>query len=163
MTVERFILAAITTISIASVFYIPKDKYRLSFISFLSFQALSWITIIFLVQTGSIEFPVREFPRATNVGFLVNYIFLPALFVWSVLISQNMVSIIHKVINSFIFISLMVWFIYFISTYTQLENFIKGTFSSHIIRLYIEFIAYFIICNIYISWFTKKTKVLVTE
>jgi len=85
LTIERFILNSVSAISIASIFYIPKEKFRLALVSFLVFQALTWPASILLVELGRIEFPVREFPRATPVGFITNYIFYPTIFAWFVL------------------------------------------------------------------------------
>lgn len=157
MTLERFILIAISLISIGSVFYIPKEKYRLALISFLVFRALTWAVIVFLVQTGAIEYPVREFTRATQIGFITNYLFYPMIFVWFILSFPTKESLKKKILHYFIFISVIVWFIYFIAVYTDLENFIKGTVRSQTIRLYLNFSIDFIICHIYILWFSKKT------
>lgn len=160
MTLERFILVAITAISIASVFYMPKNKYRLALISFFVFQTFTWAIIIILVQIGSIEYPVREFSRATQVGFISNYIFFPMVYVWFILLFPSKAFWAKKFLHYFIFISIIVWFIYFTAVYTDLENFKKGTLRSQAIRLYINFSIDFIICRIYISWFSKKEALL---
>ncbi len=163
MTLERFILVAITAISIASVVYIPKDKYRLALISFCIFQTLTWAVALILVQIGSIEYPVREFSRATQVGFTTNYIFFPMVYVWFILLFPTKASWANKILHFFIFVSVIVWFIYFTAVYTDLENIKKGTPLSQIIRLYINFSVDFIICHIYISWFSKKEALLTGE
>ncbi|MDF2988595.1 MAG: hypothetical protein K0R50_4105 [Eubacterium sp.] len=163
MTLEHFILVAITAVSIASVFYIPRNKYRLALISFCIFQTLTWAVTIILVQIGSIEYPVREFSRATQVGFLTNYIFFPMVYVWYILLFPSIAFWAKKILYFFIFISIIVWFIYFTAVYTDLENLKRGTPHSQIIRLYINFSIDFIICHIYISWFSKKEALLTGE
>jgi len=156
MTIERFILLALPAFSIASVFYIPKEKYRLALISFLAFQTITWAATIIFVEIGSIEYPVRVFMRATKSGFMHNFTFIPMIFTWFILLFPFKSSLIKKVLHYIVFISVIVWFIYFISFYTDLEKFKKGTPLSISIHLYISYFVYFIICHIYISWFSKK-------
>jgi hypothetical protein len=58
------------------------------------------------------------------------------------------------------FISGVVWLIYFFSVYTGLEDFLKGTAHSQIIRLYLSFSVQFILCRLYINWLEKRTNIL---
>lgn len=161
MTLERFILAAIATISIASVFCMPKNKYRLALVSLFAFQTVTWPVILLLVQTGSVEYPVREFSRATQVGFISNYIFFPMVYVWFILLFPSKAFWAKKLLHYFVFISIIVWFIYLTAVYTDLQNFKKGTPYSQIIRLYINFSLDFMICHTYVSWFSKKEALLI--
>ncbi|TVX98574.1 CBO0543 family protein [Paenibacillus cremeus] len=160
MTIERFMLIAISAFSIATVFYIPKNKFRLALISFLAFQSITWAATIIFVQIGSIEYPVRVFMRATNSGFLHNFTFIPMIFTWFILLFPKKSTIIRKVLHYIIFISVIVWFIYFISVFTDLEKINKGTPFSFCIRLYISFLVYFIFCHLYVSWFSKKENLI---
>jgi hypothetical protein len=96
MTIERFIFIAISIISISSVLYIPKEKARKALLSFMVFQATTWLVSIILVQSGKtsypvtlmgiwfivvelgwIEYPVREFHKANATSFTFEYIVLP--------------------------------------------------------------------------------------
>lgn len=63
-------------------FYVPKAKHRLAFISLITFEATTWASINILVQSNQISFPVREFAKATQVGFLQNFLFYPMIFAW---------------------------------------------------------------------------------
>ncbi|KUO74450.1 MAG: hypothetical protein APF81_14565 [Desulfosporosinus sp. BRH_c37] len=157
MTLERFILISVSAISIASIFYIPKEKYRLALLSFLMFQAFTWPAIILLVQLGKIEFPVREFPRATQVGFTTNYLFYPMIFAWFVLMFPRKASLVKKILHYFIFVSFSVWFINFTAIYTALENPLVGTLFSQTARSYISFFIYFYISHVFVLWFSKKS------
>jgi hypothetical protein len=158
---EQFILSAISLASLASLFYIPKTKYRLAFISFLAFEATTWASINILVQTGEISFPVRViFTRATQVGFVQNFMFFPMIYAWFMLLYQKKATIAGKILHYIIFVSVVVWFIYFFSIYTELEDFLKGSVCSQMVRLYISFLIQFLLCRIYINWLSKKTNVL---
>lgn len=136
--------------------YIPKDKYRLALISFLIFQAYTWAATIILVQIGSIKYPVRQFPHATQGSFILNFLIYPTVFTWFILIFPHNTLLIRKILHYIAFISAIVWFIYFIATYTDLQEFKKGTFTSQILRLYINFSIDFILGHLYIRWFSKK-------
>lgn len=158
MSIEHFILIAISLSSLVSIFYIPKTKYRLAFISFLAFEATTWASINILVQTGSISFPVRGlFIKATQVGFLQNFLFFPMIYTWFMLLYQNRATLTGKILHYIIFISAIVWSIYFLTVYTDLEDFNKGTAYSQLIRLYISFLLQFALCHLYINWLSKKT------
>jgi hypothetical protein len=156
LTIEHFVLIAIAAISIASIFYIPKSKYRLALISYLVFQAITWSGSLILIQMGWIEYPVREFPRATQGGFIQLYIFIPMVYAWFILIFPYNASLVKKMLHYFIFASIIVWLIYFMSYYTNLEKSYKGTVLFQVIGFYIRFIIYFKICHIYILWFSKR-------
>lgn len=156
MTLESYIMILTSTLSLASVFYIPKNKIRLALISFLSFEPLTWAGHLYLTEKGTIEFPVRLFARATKGGILFNFVLYPMIFVWFILLWPAMTSLTKKIFHYLFFISLIVWFIKFTGDYTQLQNFLKGTPNSQILRLYINFTLYFIVCHIFVVWFSKR-------
>jgi hypothetical protein len=156
VTLERFIIVAMATISIASVFYIPKEKYRLALISFLVFQVITWAGSIILIQIGLIEYPVREFTRATRGSFVLLFVFLPMIYSWFILIYPNKAPLMMRILHYFIFTSISVWFMYFICVYTGLQKFLKYTMLFNVIALYIRLLIYFKICHVYIKWFSKK-------
>lgn len=156
MTQEHFIMAAVSAITVASVFYIPKDKYRLALISFVSSQAITWAGSLIQVQLGAYEYPVREFPVATRGSFLHLFLFAPMIFTWFILVFPSGASLFRKILHYFIFVSVVVWFIIYISYYTDLQNQLKGTALTQIIGYYFRFTIYFVLCKLYISWFAKK-------
>jgi len=161
LLMEQFIIIAVSLASLASIFYIPKTKYRLALISFLAFEATTWASINILVQTGAISFPVRIiFPHASQVGFVQNFIFFPMIYVWFTLLYPQKRTVAGKILHYIFFISGVVWLIYFFSVYTGLEDFLKGTAHSQIIRLYLSFSVQFILCRLYINWLEKRTNIL---
>ncbi len=126
-------------------------------ISFLVFHAFTWAGCIILVQTGSIEYPVRIFNHATKVGFTQNFLFIPSIFMWFILTFPSSEPMLKKIIHYVLFISMIVWFVYFISVYTDLQEFLKGTNKSQPVRLYINFASYFVVCHLYIKWFSNTS------
>lgn len=160
MSIEHFILLAISIIAVISLFYIPKHRKKLALVGFLAFEATTWASTNILVQTGVIAFPVREFMNATSVGFVQNFIFYPVIFMWFLLLFPEKSSVIAQISHYIVFISAVVWFIYFVSVYTGLEDFTKGTEQTQLIRLYISFLLQFGLCHLYTSWFSKKTGLL---
>ncbi|MCX7749769.1 MAG: hypothetical protein N2645_23200 [Clostridia bacterium] len=158
MTIERFILIAVSVISVASFFYIPKDKIRLALISFTVINATSWSAVLYLTQKGALEYPVREFVIATRANFIPQFLFFPTVAAWFILLYPKDSGFIRKVIHYFIFVSIPIWFIYFIATYTDLENFLKGSGKSQVFRMYKSFLFQFALTHLYVKWFTKKRK-----
>jgi hypothetical protein len=158
MTIERFIFIAIAVISISSFLYIPKEKVRVALLSFVTFQATSWFVSNMLVQFDMISYPVREFTKATNVNFIPQFILYPALFTWFILLFPEKRSILMKAIHYIIFVSLMVWFIYFTSQYTNIHEFPNSTNNFNFAQGYLRNLSQFAICHIYIIWFFKNEK-----
>lgn len=160
MPMERFILIAISVAAVISLFYIPKPYYRLALISFLAFEATTWASMIILVQIGEIAFPVRTFARATQAGFLQNFICYPVIYAWFMITYRNRATLTGKLLHYIVFISAIVWFIYFTSMYTELEEFLTGTPYTQLIRLYLSFAFQFALCHLYITWLNKKINFL---
>lgn len=160
ITIERFILLAVSLGAIISVFYIPKCKRREAVVAFAAFQTTTWTVINILVQIGAVAFPVREFQIATRVGVSQNFFVFPIIFTMFIVLYPEKMHFVWRVLHYGVFISVIVWFVYFISVYTDLEEFGKGSRLSQIIRLYRDFSLQFILCHKYVKWFSKKTAYL---
>ena len=158
MSIERFILIAITVLSISSMLYIPKKKVNVAFLSFLAFQATSWLASILLVQRGKAVYPVREFTKATNINFIPQFLFYPTIFMWHILLFPKDKCILFKVVHSIIFVSVMVWFVFFVAKYTDILIFPNSSDFSSVLNGYIRIIFQFSVCHFYINWFYKKYK-----
>lgn len=160
MTREYFVILAAMIASGTSIFYIPKKSYRLALVSFLICQVISWPQPILFVQIGYTAYPVRDFPHATGVNVSLLYLFFPMVFTWSMLLFPQKAHLWRKIVHYFIFASITVWFTYFISTYTDLMKFVKGTALFNVVFLYLRMLAYQIVCHLFIKWFSKRTGVL---
>ncbi|HEY9060237.1 MAG TPA: CBO0543 family protein [Pseudobacteroides sp.] len=157
ISIERFILIAASGGVVISIFYIPKSKRRQALVSFIAFQATTWAVANILVQTGAVAFPAREFQTATRVGFSQNFFVFPMVFTWFVLLYPSKLHFIYRLLHCVVFISIIVCIVYFFSIYTDLEEFMKGTKTSQLIRLYRDFTLQFILCHTYVKWFFKKS------
>lgn len=154
--IERFILIAITVLSLASILYIPKEQRRKALLAYVAFQATTWLTSITLAQLGSVEYPVREFQAATAVSFVPQFVFYPALFTWFILLFPAGRGWAVQAVHYFLFVSCMVFFIYFTFKYTNLYHFPGTTDFSMLANGYWRNFLQFAVCHFYITWFFKR-------
>jgi hypothetical protein len=75
--IERLILGLVWLISIVSIGFIPKQKYRQSSFIFFFTQMPAWIFGLLVVEAGLIEYPVREMHKANATSFTFEYLVLP--------------------------------------------------------------------------------------
>lgn len=160
MTIERFTLTAECIITIVSIFYIPKEKIRLAFAAFSAFQAVTWLYDVILVQLKVVEYPVRIFVKSTSINFLPEFLVYPAVFAWFILLYPRKPGLLRRCAHYIFFISLPIWFIYFITKYTELERFTTGLTLWQFIRMYASFFTLFVLCRFYLKWFSKKTGII---
>lgn len=160
MDENHFIIIAVAVASVVSIFYIPKKSYRLALVSFLICQVMSWPQPLVLVQIGYTAYPVRDFARATGVNVVALYLFIPMIFAWFMLLFPQNASLPRKAIHYFIFSSITVWFVYFISAYTDLQEYLEGTVLFNIAFLYLRVLVFMLLSHLFIIWFSKKTGVL---
>ena len=158
MPIEKFIFIAIAVMSIASLIYIPKEEVRKALLSFLIFQTTTWATSIALVEKGTIIYPVKEFTKAANVNFTPQFLLYPTIFMWFILLFPKNKNILMKIIHYGIFVSIMVWFIFFTSKYTNISVFPNSTDYSAIKNGYIRNFLQFAFSHLYITWFFNKEK-----
>jgi hypothetical protein len=158
MTIERFILIAGASLSLASILHIPKGQLRKAMLTFVTFQATTWFISILLVQINVVTFPVREFSIATNVVFIPQFFIYPTFFTWFIFLFSEKNSILFKILHWIISVSFPVWFAYFIAVYTDLSEFTKGTWLKNLGYLYFEFTLQYLICFIFIKWFYRLNK-----
>lgn len=79
MTKDTIILIISWTVAIITLIkVVPREKIRFAQITFLIAQAISWVFVYLTVFLGLIEYPVREFPLATNASFSLHYVIFPA-------------------------------------------------------------------------------------
>lgn len=61
----------------AFILFIPRNRRRRFFIAFLFCQAVLWLSSLFHVKYHLLAFPVREFPKATDLLVTTEYFFYP--------------------------------------------------------------------------------------
>ncbi|MBV7508960.1 hypothetical protein KW850_27535 [Bacillus sp. sid0103] len=64
---------------IAFMFVTPKHRYRKVLIALLICEALLWLNSLVHVELNLLVFPVREFPKATDLLVTTEYFFYPLL------------------------------------------------------------------------------------
>jgi hypothetical protein len=159
MTIERFILIGVTLFSAATFLYVPKKDFRKAVLSYLLYQSITWIFVIIAVEKGIFEYPVREFVKATRANFFPQFIIYPSIFVWYIILFPANRNVILKAAHYLFFISIPIWFIIFITIFTDLENFTKNTVYSQMIQMYFSFGIEFVACHLYIWWFFREKMV----
>lgn len=105
------------------VFIIPRKKYSEAIFTFLAGQPFFWLGALLLMHWGLIRSPVREFPKATDLLFTVDYYLNPLLCMLYVLFEPQA----HRTIRFFYFalwISLLTIIDVALERYTDLVHFI---------------------------------------
>ncbi|WP_144555412.1 CBO0543 family protein [Bacillus sp. X1(2014)] len=74
-----FILAMWVSGVMAYMFLTPKNQYRKLLFSLLTCQSLLWLNSLIHVEFNLLAFPVREFPKATDLLITTEYFFYPLL------------------------------------------------------------------------------------
>ncbi|MNC30717.1 hypothetical protein D3C75_790060 [compost metagenome] len=79
MTRERLILTAAWIIVAAAVLLLlNRMNWRRFAAAYLMAQNLTWLNVLIHCRLGMFAYPVREFPKATDVGFTFQYLLYPA-------------------------------------------------------------------------------------
>ncbi|RAU99536.1 CBO0543 family protein [Paenibacillus sp. YN15] len=90
MTKERLILITVWIIVIAAMLLLlRRNNWRRFAAAHLMAQNLTWINGLIHCQLGVYAYPVREFPKATDMGFTMQYLFYPTLCGFCILFEPN--------------------------------------------------------------------------
>lgn len=77
---DRVLLISINLITaVILVFAVPKDKLREAIVIFLFKQTMTWSFGLLVVEWGLIEYPIREFVKASATSFSFEYFIYPSL------------------------------------------------------------------------------------
>ncbi|MEK5392917.1 CBO0543 family protein [Margalitia sp. FSL K6-0131] len=128
---------------------VPKSKMKEAQIVFIFAQALAWIYEYVLVAMGYIEFPFREFPKASEMSFSLYYLIYPSIavfFIFSYPPKGKKVKIIfHYLLFSFVAVGYSV----VIEKFSELVKF-KNGWKWYIVLLFVLFIN--IVIKLFYSW-----------
>ncbi len=151
MTLERLVLVIIWVISIlAIILFIPKHKRREAIMSFFACQSIIWVNSMLHVKYGLLSFPVREFPKATEVLFTTEYMMYPLMGAFYYIYEPKS----GKLLRLFYLagcISCLTVIDTIISTYTNLIKYTKYSWF----WTWIDFFLIFLLANVYCKWFFK--------
>ena len=83
MNVEVIILFLLWVSGITAIaLFIPRNRLRAFLFALLVCQAFLWVSTLIHAKYGLLSFPVREFPKATDVLFTTEYFFYPLTLGW---------------------------------------------------------------------------------
>lgn len=152
MTIDRLVLITIWAVSlIAVILFIPRRKRREAAIAFLACQAITWVNSMLHVKYGLLSFPVREFPKATELLFTTEYIMYPLMCAFYYIHEPKTGKLLRffylaGCITGLTVVDAM------IVKHTHLIVYLKyGWYWT-----WIDFFVIFLITNVYCKWFFKQ-------
>jgi hypothetical protein len=152
MTLERLVLIVIWVASfIAVVLYIPRLKRREALIALLTCQAITWVNSMLHEKYGLLAFPVREFPKATNLLFTTEYMMYPLMCAFYYIYEPKSGKLLRffYLAGCISFLTVVdVW----INTYTDLIAYANYSWY----WTWIDFFFIFLLVNVYCKWFFKQ-------
>jgi TRAP-type uncharacterized transport system fused permease subunit len=152
MFIEPLILIVIWLVGVVGfILFIPHDNRREGILALMIFQAVVWLCDMPAFKYHLLSAPVREFPKATDLTFTINYFLYPVLFA---------IYYVHKRQNSkplsgfayfFVWTSFITLFDNIIEIYTDLLEY--EHLSRYGMWFYIGFLFY--VSQICCNWFFK--------
>lgn len=86
MSKDVMILALLWFIAFTVVtFFVPRTRWAEAIFIFLISNSFTWINALIHLELGLISFPVRLFPKATDLSISLDYFLFPILFVLYIL------------------------------------------------------------------------------
>ncbi|NQX66925.1 hypothetical protein HQN90_12415 [Paenibacillus alba] len=78
MDMERNLLLLVWFVSIATIYFlVPRAKAHEFVLCFLVCQAVGWIVEVLLVQFDLVAYPLREFPKASDLNITFKVVWTP--------------------------------------------------------------------------------------
>ncbi|AGK55834.1 CBO0543 family protein [Bacillus sp. 1NLA3E] len=152
LRVDYIVLISVWCVTILGLLYfVPRNKIREAIAIFLFKQSLTWLFGLMVVQLGLIEYPVREFPKASHTSFSFEYFIYPATCVVFNLHFPVHKSLVHKIGWFLFFPTWMTILEVLIAQNTELIHYIHWAWYWSWITLFLTFLFSFI----YYRWFFK--------
>lgn len=159
MSSDYIIIALIWIVGILLfVFLTPKQSRRRLIFATLAFQTIIWFNALIHVQFNFISFPIRDFPKATDILFATEY-FLYPLLCGFFLIHQPKKNVYQKYGYLSLFISALVAIDLILVHFTHLITYIHYSW----IFKWLIFLGIFMIVNGLNDWFFKDNLLLEAE
>lgn len=152
MTLERLVLIIIWAVStIAFVLFIPRNRRREAILAFLACQSVTWVNSMLHVKYGLLAFPVREFPKASDLLFTSEYMMYPLMCAFYYIYEPESGKL-PRLLYLVGCITCLTVIDVIIEKYTELIEYTKYSWY----WTWIDFFLIFLITNIYCKWFFKK-------
>ncbi|MEW9053177.1 MAG: CBO0543 family protein [Neobacillus sp.] len=154
MSKEVSILAFSWIICLITLYWVSKGRARLTQITFLFSQALSWLFEFILVYFELVEFPYREFRIATNMSFSLYYLIFPTVGVLFILLYPKQSSILKVLLYYLLFSMVIPTYSLLAERYSNLLQFINWNWGIHVLA---DLVMFYILKN-FIVWFQRGIK-----
>lgn len=153
MDKEYLILIMMWILGLLSLYLIPKKKFPIAIFALLSCQALTWLNCLIHVKYQLIAFPVREFPKATDVLLTTDFLIYPLICALCYILEPKGKWFIR--FSSFVFwISILTIIDFLLEKYTDLIEYVHY----NAIWTWINFFLIFMIMRFCTRWFFKDIR-----
>jgi hypothetical protein len=124
MILERKIIILVWIFGLAMVvIFVRRANARRFILAYMTSQAIVWFSVILQVKLRIISFPVREFPKATDIGFTMAYFLYPILIGIYILLEPRLSRAI-RTLYLLLWCTALTWFNYLLTHYTQLMDYL---------------------------------------
>jgi hypothetical protein len=135
---------------IAYLFLTPKNRYRKVLFALLLCQTFVWVSSLLHVKYHLLAFPVREFPKATEVLVTTEYFFYPLLSGLYIIFEPKR-SLAIRIIYLSLWISGLTVMDVMLEKYTNLIEYVHYAWY----LTWIDFFCIFVVTNLIYQWFFK--------
>ncbi|MDQ0921012.1 CBO0543 family protein [Paenibacillus sp. V4I5] len=123
MILERKIIILVWILGLAMVvIFVRRSNVRRFILAHFTSQTIVWFSVILQVKLRIISFPVREFPRATDIGFTMTYLLYPILSSIYILLEPRRSRTI-RTLYLLLWCTALAWLNYMLTQYTQLLDY----------------------------------------
>ena len=152
MSVDYIIIILMWVIGIiAFIFLTPKKRYRRVLVTALICQTFLWVNSLVHVEFNLLAFPVREFPKATDLLITTEYFFYPLLSAFYVAYEPKG-SLRIRLIYLSVWISFIAFYDQMLVNYTNLVEYVHYAWYF----TWIDFFCIFAVTNWIYQWFFKN-------
>ncbi|KQL50725.1 hypothetical protein AN964_24170 [Heyndrickxia shackletonii] len=135
--------------------FVPKQKIRDAWVSFLFMQLPAWILGLAVVQYGLIEYPSRFFAHAVRTSFTFEFLAFPVISVLFNIHYPTQKGFWWKIFYVFAFPTILVPVEVLILRYTDLVKYIHWTWYTSWISIMLTLL----LSYLFYKWFNKKNNV----
>jgi hypothetical protein len=159
MSRERLVLILIWIIGVAvTAVFVRRSNWHKFAASYLLCQCFTWINVTLQVKLGFVTYPVREFPKATDMGFSLQYLLYPVVCGLYILSGPRQ-GFFKKALYQLPWTFGMTCFHVALGEYTNLVHFNSNPF----LRVWIILTVIFTLVQLFSQWFFKEAKSLQAE
>ncbi|WP_010491525.1 CBO0543 family protein [Paenibacillus elgii] len=152
--IEQWILVFVWGMTLASLLFIPRDKYRNALTVFLFKQCITWLLGLLVVEWGWISYPVRLFWKVNATSFTFEYFVYPVICVFFMLHFPERRSAWTKLAYYAAFTTGIMIPEYIIQRYTKLIDYLQWTWYWSWISLFLTFA----LSRLFYVWYFKPVR-----